>query len=387
MEAAEVTPYLDGVRVLDFTQYLAGPACTRLMAELGADVIKVELPPYGDAARSFAPRVNRQSAFFVQQNRGKRSLCVDINTEDGLAIVKNLASKVDVVVENFSPGVMARKGLDYESLSALNPGLVMASVSGYGQTGPLAKRSMFDFLAQAYSGLMHMTGDPDGPPTFAGIGLADTNAGVHAFAAIGHALFRKERTGQGSYIDISMVESLIHMHESAVHMPSLDPTYEAQRQGRHYQLVSPGGTFKGPEGWIVLLCTVNQIANLWQALGRPELADDKRFATNDGRMENRDELTEIIEQWMAGFESDAQLLDTLAEFRVPATAVLSPAELGDQEHLRARGAIREVHDDAIGELTIPGFPIHYSPAPPPPELRAPKLGEHNDEILNEFGLS
>jgi crotonobetainyl-CoA:carnitine CoA-transferase CaiB-like acyl-CoA transferase len=383
----EITPYLDGVRVLDFTQYLAGPACTRLMAELGATVIKVELPPYGDAARSFAPRLNGRSAFFVQQNRGKQSLCVDIDTAEGFDVLKRLAATVDVVVENFSPGVMARKGLDYETLSAENPGLVMASVSGYGQTGPLAHRSMFDFLAQAYSGLMHMTGDPDGPPTFAGMGLADTNSGVHAFAAIGHALFRKERTGQGSYIDVSMVESLIHMHESAIHMPPLDPGYEPMRQGRHYQMVSPGGTFKGPDGWIVLLCTVNQISNLWTALGRPELAEDERFVSNDGRMANRDDLTLIIEEWMATFDSNDQVLDVLAEHRVPATAVLNPAELGEQEHLRFRGAIKEITDSAIGEMTVPGFPIHYTPSPPPLDLAAPDLGEHNTDVLTKLGLS
>ncbi len=357
------------------------------MAEVGATVIKVELPPHGDAARSFAPRVNSRSAFFVQQNRGKQSLCVDLDTDEGLDLIRKLAASVDVVVENFSPGVMARKGLDYQTLSADNPGLVMASVSGYGQTGPLANRSMFDFLAQAYSGLMHMTGDPEGAPTFAGMGLADTNSGVHAFAAIGHALFRKERTGEGSYIDVSMVESLIHMHESAIHMPSLDPAYEPIRQGRHYQLVSPGGTFQGPDGWIVLLCTVNQIANLWVALGRPELADDDRFATNESRMANRDELTDVIEAWMATFDTNDQVLDALAEARVPATAVLNPADLVNQEHLQARGAITEIVDPAIGPMTVPGFPIHYSPSPDPLHLVAPKLGEHNEAILTELGLS
>lgn len=357
------------------------------MAEMGADVIKVEIPPYGDASRAFAPRVNRRSAFFVQQNRGKRSLCLDIDSDDGREVLKKLVVTADVVVENFSPGVMARKGLGYDTLSSINPGLVMASVSGYGQTGPLAERSMFDFLAQAYSGLMHMTGDPDGPPIFAGIALADANAGVHAFAAIGYALFRKQRTGQGSYIDVSMVESLIHMHESAVHASGLDDSYVPMRAGRHYHMVSPGGTFKGPDHWIVLLCTVNQIANLWQALEQPELATDPRFKTNEARMENRDALSEIIESWMAGFANDTEVLDCLARFRVPATAVLSPAELGDQEHLRARGAIRDVQDPAIGVLTIPGFPIHFTPSPGPLDLVAPNLGEHNEEILTEIGLS
>ena len=163
-----VTPYLEGVTVLDFTQYLAGPSCTRLLVEMGADVIKVEYPPYGDPVRPSPPRRNGRSAYHVQQNRGKRSLSVDLTSSEGISLIEDLIPKVDIVVENYSPGVMERRGLGYDRLRQLNPRIIMASISGFGQSGPLSEKTAFDFIAQAYSGLMHMTGDPDGPPTLIG---------------------------------------------------------------------------------------------------------------------------------------------------------------------------------------------------------------------------
>ncbi|MBK01233.1 MAG: hypothetical protein CL464_02070, partial [Acidimicrobiaceae bacterium] len=186
-----VTPYLEGVTVLDFTQYLAGPSCTRLLVEMGADVIKVEYPPYGDPVRPAPPRRNGRSAYHVQQNRGKRSLSVDLTRREGIALIEDLIPHVDIVVENYSPGVMERRGLGYSRLRELNPQVIMASISGFGQTGPLSEKTAFDFIAQAYSGLMHMTGEPDGPPMLIGAGIADTSTGVHAFAALGYALYRR----------------------------------------------------------------------------------------------------------------------------------------------------------------------------------------------------
>ena len=196
-EPAGNTDFLQGVTVLDFTQYLAGPSCTRLMAELGADVIKVEAAPNGDPTRNRDPAVDGRAGLFVQQNRGKRSLAVDLRRDEGIALVKELVREVDVVVENATPGVMARKGLGYDDLAAINPAIVMASISGFGQYGPYRGRKSFDFVAQAMAGMMHMTGDPEGPPYFVGVGLADTNAGVHAFAGIGYALFRRDRQQRG----------------------------------------------------------------------------------------------------------------------------------------------------------------------------------------------
>lgn len=378
-------PYLHGIRVLDFTQYLAGPASTRLLAELGADVIKVEQPPHGDPMRAQSPRKNRRSGSFIQQNRGKRSLCVDLSQPEGVALVRSLVPHVDIVVENFTPGVMARRGLGYEDLSALNPKLIMASVSGFGQTGAYASQSSFDFIAQAYSGIMHMTGDPDGPPMFVGAGMGDTNAGVHAFAGIGFALFNRERTGRGVHIDISMVDALFHFQEQAVQASSLtDGEFVPMRQGRHYQPIAPAGSFQGPEGWIVLLCTVNQIDNLWAALGRPELGKDERFATNELRLTNRDELVAIVEEWMAGFDTDAEVLAALTAHRVPCGPVLSPADAVDHPYFTERGAVRKIHDPVAGTFHVPGFPIRYSDSPGDLDLPTSNLGQHNAEVLGEL---
>ncbi len=386
---SDAARWLEGVRVLDITRYLAGPACTRLLVELGADVIKVEQPPHGDPNRSNRPRVNRRAGAHIQQNRGKRSLCIDLQRDEGVQLVRQLAAHVDVVVENFSPGVMDRKRLGYEDLRAIKPDIIVASVSGFGHSGPLSAQPCFDIIAQAYSGLMHMTGDPAGPPMFTGSAVGDTNAGVHAFAAIGHALFHRERTGRGTHLDIAMVDALFHFHEQAVHQASMAPEEEPPiRAGRDYPSLSPAGTFRGPEGWIVILCTEAQMPNLWAAMDRPDLADDPRFDSNPHRIEHRGALTEVIEGWMAGYASDAEVLAALQAARVPCGPVLSPADALVHPHFVERGVIRRVDDPLAGTVAIPGFPFRTSDPLPPDDHLAPALGQHNREVLGELrGLS
>ena len=238
-------------------------------------------------------------------------------------------------------------------------------------------------MAQAYGGIMHMTGDPDGPPLFVGIGLADSIAGVHAFAAIGYALFRRATTGKGTHIDASMVDSLVHLHETSIYAPSITDgeTYVPMRAGRDYQPSAPGSSFRGPEGWIVVFCTQGQIQGLWDALGHPEFADDERFRNNDGRLAHRAELTAIIEDWMAGFDTDDEVVAALETHRVPCSKVLSPAEFRDQPHLVERGMIRTVEDRIAGPVDVPGFPLAFDDRRPAPDADAPLLGEHNRSVL------
>ncbi len=381
-----VTPYLEGVTVLDFTQYLAGPSCTRLLVEMGADVIKVEYPPYGDPVRPSPPRRNGRSAYHVQQNRGKRSLSVDLTRPEGISLIEDLVSKVDIVVENYSPGVMERRGLGYQRLRELNPQIIMASISGFGQSGPLSEKTAFDFIAQAYSGLMHMTGEPDGPPMLIGAGIADTSTGVHAFAALGYALYRRDRTGEGSHLDIGMVDVMYHMQETAVSGPSLSQgEVVGMRTGRHYAPASPAGIFKGPQGWIVVFALENQIANLWAALGRPELAEDPRFLNNRTRLEHRDALTDIIENWMKTFDDDEGVVAVLEQHRVPCGPVVEPVKLAETHpHFLQRGTVREVTDPLAGPMLIPGFPLRFSDAPELPDLVAAEVGEHNDSVLGDL---
>lgn len=382
--AAGLEPYLDGVTVLDFTQYLAGPSCTRMLVEMGAEVIKVEMAPHGDPARGGVPRRNKRAGGYLQQNRGKRSICVDLRRPEGVALVKELVPHVDVVTENYSAGVMARRGLGYDDLAAINPGIIMASISGFGQTGPLAHKTAFDYIAQAYSGLMHITGPADGPPTPTGMALADCNAGFHAFAGLGYALYHRSRTGKGCHIDVSMVEALFHMQEQAVMAPSIDPDERVERQGSHYQALSPAGAFKGPEGWIAILCTQNQIEGLWAAMDRPEFADDPRFGRAMARIEHREAMTAEIEEWMASLPTDRDVLDRLEAHRVPCAPVLDPATARDEPFFVQRGAVRQVEDPRLGTVDIPGFPIKFSDAPPSPELVVHNLGQDNREVLADL---
>ena len=357
---------------------------------MGADVIKVEYPPYGDPVRPSPPRRNGRSAYHVQQNRGKRSLSVDLTSSEGISLIEDLIPKVDIVVENYSPGVMERRGLGYDRLRQLNPRIIMASISGFGQSGPLSEKTAFDFIAQAYSGLMHMTGDPDGPPMLIGAGIADTSTGVHAFAALGYALYRRDRTGEGSHLDIGMVDVMYHMQETAVSGPSLsEGEVIAMRTGRHYAPASPAGIFKGPTGWIVVFALENQIANLWAALGSPELAEDPRFQNNRTRLEYRDDLTEIIEQWMSTFGTDEEVVAILEQHRVPCGPVVEPVKLAETHpHFLERGTVREVTDPLAGSMLIPGFPLRFSDAPDLPDLTAAEVGEHNASVLHDLlGMS
>jgi crotonobetainyl-CoA:carnitine CoA-transferase CaiB-like acyl-CoA transferase len=374
---------LSGCRVLDFTQYLAGPTVTRLMAELGADIIKVEQAQMGDPARLLPFIKNGRSAYFVQQNRGKKSLCLDFAKPESLALLHSLVTKVDIVVENYGPGVMEKRSLDYTSLKKINPKLIMVSVSAFGRKSPLSHRVGYDLIAQAFSGIMHMTGDPNGPPQFVGLGIADVGSGVHAFAALGYALYYREKTGVGQHIDMAMVDALYHMHEVNVQgYTSSEGQYVPVRAGSHHPLVCPCGTFKGPQGWIVILVLDRQWPSLTRAMGKPELRDDPRFVTGAERGKNQKELIALIEAWLQSFPSDEVALQALEEHRVPSAPVMSIVDTLKHPYFKARNMVRTVPDPLLGEVTIPGFPFKYSAFPDLPDIQAPLLGEHNAEVLN-----
>lgn len=382
LETDEPIRMLEGVTVLDFTQYLAGAGVTRMMAELGAEIIKIELPDGGDGSR-YLPHVadDGRSAWFVQHNRGKKSVCIDWNTEEGLALIKDLVAHVDVVTENTgTPEILARRGLDYDSLRAINPSVIMASVSAFGRKSVYSHKTGYDFIAQAFSGLMHMTGDPDGPPHFVGSAIADTGTAVHAFGALGYALFHRERTGRGQHIDIAMVDCMFHMHEGhleCAHFGGIEP----RRMGQHHQLVFPVGTFRGPEGWIVVLALDLQWPNFCRALDRPDLIDDPRYAQGPARAERRHELIAVTEAWMATFDTDAEVIAHLEAHRVPCSPVLSPTDAIGHEYYESRDMVRWVPDPLLGSVPIPGFPFKFGDQPTLPDLVAPVLGQHNEEVL------
>ncbi|MEQ8234659.1 MAG: CoA transferase [Gammaproteobacteria bacterium] len=373
---------LDGIRVLDFTQYLAGPSVTRLMAEMGAEVIKVEQAPGGDPGRLLPVLRDGRSGFFVQQNRGKQSLCLDLRNPAAQDLVRRLVAEVDVVVENSGPGVMEKRGFTYDAFRAINPALIMASVSAFGRVGPLSHKTGYDWIAQAFSGLMDVTGPPDAPPQPVGIGICDSNAGVHGFAAIGYALFHRLRTGEGQYIDLSMVDAVYHMHEYNVHGRSvIGDDFHPHRTGEHHELIAPFGVFRGPRGYLVIAVLQLQWKGLCAALGRPDLEHDPRFADGTTRARNRHELITIIEQWAAGFADDAAVVAALEAHRVPAAPVLNPLDTLEHPHFVERGMVREVSDPILGRVQVPGFPFKFSAQPEVAEAIAPLLGEHNAQVL------
>lgn len=377
---------LSGIKVVDFTQYLAGPTVTRMMVELGADIIKIEQAPAGDPSRLLPIVVDGRSGFYVQQNRGKRSLCVDFDQPEGAEIVRDLVRQADVVVENYGPGVLEKRGFDHESLLALNPSLVYCSISAFGRNGPYANKTGYDMIAQAFSGLMHMTGERNGPPMFVGSGMADVSTGVHALAAVGIALFHRLRTGEGQWLDISMVDCMFHYHEIAVQAVSLTGgRAQPSRSGRHAAGAAPVGTFKSRDGWIVILALDRQWERLPEAMGRPDLLTDERFATSRSRGKNRDVLVPIIEEWLQSFPDDDAALEELEKYRIPAGPVLSPADALTHPYFQSREMVRTVPDPVLGEITIPGMPLRFSASPERPELVAPLLGQHNADILGELG--
>lgn len=377
---------LEGVRVLDLTQYLSGPACTLLMAGLGADVIKIEPGPGGDAARQLPVVDGPRSSYYVQQNRGKRSVCVDMTTPAGSDLIADLAAECDVLVENFSAGVLDRRGLGPEVLRARNPRLIYASISAFGRTGSKTHLPGYDLIGQGVAGSVALSGEADGAPLAAGAPIADVAAGYMTFGAITSALYGRTTSGLGQYIDVSLVEPVFNMHPFQIQGPSVsDGKLRLRRTGRHFGAVAPAGSYRGPEGWLVLQVLEPQWSRLCEAAAAIDLGADERFKTPAARSEHRVELVEVLERWMQTFPSDQALLDLLEQHRVPAAPVIDPADAHEQDWFWERGALAVVDDPVLGSINVPGFPIHSSAqAKRTTEPQAPFLGQHNGEVLTEL---
>lgn len=380
---------LNGVRVLDLTQYLSGPTCTLLLAGLGADVIKVEPGPNGDMCRLLPVVHGPTSSYFVQQNRGKRSICVDFDNPAAHELIRSLAEQCDVLVENFGDGVLERRGLDYASIATRAPRLIYCSISAFGRTGPLKHKPGFDLIAQAYSGAVAITGEADRAPIASGVPIGDCGAGTLAFGAITTALFSRTRTGEGQHLDISMVEAIFHQHPFAVQGPSVSNNkLRLKPNGRHFGSVPPAGTYRGPDGYLVLQVLDAQWSRLCEAVtstGDWDLGADERFRTSKDRAEHRIELVELLEGWMQTFPSNEALLGLFERYRLPAAPVVDPADAYQLPFFQERGAVVEIEDEIVGTVRAPGLPIHSSAmARRAVEPRAPGLGEHNAAVLGEL---
>lgn len=378
-------------RVLDITQFVAGPTCTRILAEMGADVIKIELAPGGDRTRSqgMKPREHKgssQSTYFFQHNHSKRSLALQWKHPRSTEILKALIAKSDVLVENFAPGVMARAGLSYEEVRKINPKIIMCSISVAGQSGPLSGQPGYDYIAAAYAGVTDQIGEAGGAPAQFTIAIGDISTGVAAAMAVGFALLHRERTGEGQYIDASILDTYFHMHEVNVPRVAIrGDRFKPTRTGSQHPDGGPTGLYRCGDGsYINITSLPHQWGQIAAALGRPELVDDPRFVDARGRRDNNEAIRAIIEEWLAAFATREEALAALEKHRVPCAPVLTLNEATKHPHLRERGTVRPVSDPLLGTFDIPGMPVRFSGWTPPQDLRAGVLGQHNDEILRDI---
>jgi crotonobetainyl-CoA:carnitine CoA-transferase CaiB-like acyl-CoA transferase len=377
---------LDGYKVLDFTQFVAGPTITKIMVEMGAEVIKVELAPAGDLCRNFPYIKDSRSAYYVQQNRGKMSLCLDIKSASGSAIVRDLIPQVDVLVQNYAPGVINRMGFGYEQVRRLNPKIIMCSVSAFGQTGPLATEPGYDFSGQAYAGVTSLSGEDGGdyyPPALA---IGDVSTGIHGYGAVVTALLHRERTGEGQHVEVSLLDSYFHYHDMAVEMFSASHgTARVKRIGNQIGALSPAGIFKTKTGslWIFAFQN-NHWASLCRVMKRTELIEDPRCVEMTGRVTNRKIVNDAINNWLMTLAGTDEAIAILRQAHVPHAPVLTVEEAMQHPHLRERGTVRTVHDRIIGDFQIPGVPMRFSGFSESLELEAPFLGEHNRQILSSW---
>jgi CoA:oxalate CoA-transferase len=376
-----VTGPLSGIRVLDFTWALAGPFATMQLADLGAEVVKVEYPGLSPRQRGFGPYKDDVSTFFFSPNRGKKGICVDMRSEEGRAIVLRLAQQVDVLAENFRPGTMARLGLDYESIQPLNPRLVYASLSGFGQTGPYAQRPAVDAVAQAMGGSMSLNGAADGPPMRVGVSIGDMTGGLYLALGIVAALQARERTGEGQHLDVALMEAQMALCENAIVRYSAFGE-NLTRTGNHHPLVAPFGPLPTADGYIVV-ANVKEWPLFCALIERDDLGFDERFATNDARIRHQDELEAELMTAMQT-RTTGEWLAILEPANVASLGKVNTIEdLYSDPHVQARQALVEIPmpDGKPGTMTLPNSPMRLSGTPAEVGEPMPGYGQHTDEIL------
>lgn len=381
-------PPLAGIRVVDYSHFLAGPYVGRCLAALGAEVIKVERPTEGDAGRRHPYFVNGQSGYFLQQNMGKKGLCLDMRDARGAELMRRLTDSADVFVENYRPGALTRLGLGYEALAARNPALVYCSVSAYGHTGPDSHRAGFGLIAEAKSGIMQMVGEPGEAPPLLRIALGDMYTGIHAVASICAALLGRVNSGRGQHIDLALYDCLVSMHEYAVQCYTLSGGKEVPVQTGHDLPTSTlYGVFSAQDGHLVIAA---QVDDAWKRFARlaggEALAADARLHSAAGRNEHRLEILPVARAWVAR-HTVADALAQLDAIDVPAARVQRIDEVLADPQIAARGMVIEQQHPVLGMVELPNLPFRFSECDTTCRVPAPLLGQHNREVASMLGFS
>ena len=371
---------LDGIKVLDLTRVLAGPFTTMILCDLGADVIKIEQPEIGDEARNFGPFKNGFSLYFMSINRGKKSVTLNLKSDQGKSIFRQLVKESDILVENFRPGTMKRYGLDYETLSTEHPSLIYAACSGFGQTGPFSQKGAYDMIIQGMGGIISITGEPDRPPVRVGTSISDITAALFTTIGILSALHHRSITGKGQFVDVAMLDSLVAVLENAI-VRYLSTDVIPQPLGSRHPVITPFEAYESADGHIIIAIGNDSLwSKFCEHIGRKDLISDLRFCTNAKRTEYHSDLFPILSEIMRQKTTRAWIKD-LEELGVPCGPINSIDKVVNHAQIRAREMITEVMHNITGTVEIPGIPIKLSETPGSVDTPAPNLGEHTAEVL------
>lgn len=379
---ADMNKPLAGIKVIDFTRVYSGPYCTMMLGDMGAEVIKIERKGVGDDTHFFAPVKNGESGYFAYFNRNKKSLSLDMKDPKSIEIIKDLAKWADIVVENFSPGVVDRLGVGYEDLKAVNPQIIYGSISGFGQYGPYKSKPAYDVVCQAMGGYMASTGEKGGKPYKLGPSVVDAGSGIHMAYALMVALYHREKTGQGQFIDVGMMDTAFSTLENFVVTKTLldvDP----ERNGNANLGSAPFNSYKTQDGYVTIACANNNLfKKLCKAIDREDLLEIPEYAENHLRKANEDELNKIVEEWTIA-RSTKEVVEILDAAACPVGPILSISDLVEDPHVEAREMLVEIDHPMLGKVKYPGNPCKFSETNELCFNPAPMLGEHNDYVLKD----